>query len=228
MLDPGGIQHHILRGADPNKDQTYFLAMMQPHQVRIAQFPIGHLLKPELRDLAREFWLKTAEKKDSQGICFIGQVKMEDFLRAFRAGQAGSDREPRRQGAGRASRPASLHAWPEKGHRRGQSAAQTGLCGRGQTSAEQRTGDRHRESRHATALGAKSTLQSISTTGEPLDVARSLNAQPRYRCPAGLASFTPVGDGRATLEYRRAAARAHARPDLRTLRRRAAARRCCL
>jgi len=73
----------IRRGADPNKDQSYFLAMMRPEQARIARFPIGHLLKPELRALAREFGLKTAEKKDSQGICFIGEVKMADFLRAY-------------------------------------------------------------------------------------------------------------------------------------------------
>jgi tRNA-specific 2-thiouridylase len=110
--------------------------MMRPHQVRIAQFPIGHLLKPELRDLAREFWLKTAEKKDSQGICFIGQVKMEDFLRTFVPDKPGPIVESRRQGAGRASRPASLHARPAKGHRRRQSAAQAGLRRRRQTSAD--------------------------------------------------------------------------------------------
>ncbi|HCN77828.1 MAG TPA: tRNA 2-thiouridine(34) synthase MnmA [Verrucomicrobiales bacterium] len=73
----------ILRGADPNKDQSYFLAMMRPEQARIARFPIGHLLKPELRALAREMGLQTAEKKDSQGICFIGRVRMADFLRAY-------------------------------------------------------------------------------------------------------------------------------------------------
>ena len=76
-------EQSILRGLDPNKDQTYFLAMMRPEQVQIARFPIGHLLKPQLRDVARELNLKTADKKDSQGICFIGEVKMEDFLRTF-------------------------------------------------------------------------------------------------------------------------------------------------
>ena len=50
------------------------------HQVAAAQFPIGHLLKPELRAIAREHNLKTAEKKDSQGICFLGQVPVQDFL----------------------------------------------------------------------------------------------------------------------------------------------------
>jgi tRNA-specific 2-thiouridylase len=73
----------VLRGADPNKDQTYFLALLQQHQARHALFPIGHLLKPEVRALAARHNLLTATKKDSQGICFIGQVKMSDFLRAF-------------------------------------------------------------------------------------------------------------------------------------------------
>lgn len=71
----------ILRGADPNKDQSYFLALMTPFQVRHARFPTGEMLKPEVREVARRFGLPVAEKKDSQGICFLGQVKMSDFIR---------------------------------------------------------------------------------------------------------------------------------------------------
>ncbi|GHC64800.1 tRNA 2-thiouridine(34) synthase MnmA [Roseibacillus persicicus] len=70
----------ILRGADPNKDQSYFLAMMKPEQIQRARFPVGELLKTQVRDEARRFGLPTAEKKDSQGICFIGNIKMNDFL----------------------------------------------------------------------------------------------------------------------------------------------------
>jgi tRNA-uridine 2-sulfurtransferase len=73
----------LLEGADSNKDQSYFLAMLSQEQLRDARFPVGELLKPELRALARRAGLATAEKKDSQGICFIGQVKMADFLRAY-------------------------------------------------------------------------------------------------------------------------------------------------
>ncbi len=73
----------ILRGTDPNKDQSYFLAMLDQRRARRAWFPIGELLKPEVRDAARRFGLKTANKKDSQGICFIGEVRMKDFLAAF-------------------------------------------------------------------------------------------------------------------------------------------------
>lgn len=70
----------ILRGADTNKDQSYFLAMMRPEQVLRARFPVGELLKTQVRAEARRFGLPTAEKKDSQGICFIGNIKMGDFL----------------------------------------------------------------------------------------------------------------------------------------------------
>src|SRR5690606_12117872 len=73
----------LVEGADPNKDQSYFLALLTQEQLRAARFPIGHLAKPELRRLARDAGLATAEKKDSQGICFIGEVKMQDFLRAY-------------------------------------------------------------------------------------------------------------------------------------------------
>ncbi len=73
----------LLEGADKNKDQSYFLALLSQVQLQFARFPIGHLEKPELRRLAREAGLATAGKKDSQGICFIGEVKMADFLKAY-------------------------------------------------------------------------------------------------------------------------------------------------
>jgi tRNA-specific 2-thiouridylase len=70
----------ILCGADPNKNQTYFLALLRQDQAQGALFPIGHMLKPQLREEAVRLGLPNAGKKDSQGICFIGQVKMSDFL----------------------------------------------------------------------------------------------------------------------------------------------------
>lgn len=74
---------NILEGVDPNKDQSYFLALMRQSQAARARFPVGDLLKPEVRELAARFDLPTASKKDSQGICFIGQIKMADFLEAY-------------------------------------------------------------------------------------------------------------------------------------------------
>lgn len=73
----------ILEGVDKSKDQSYFLALLQQDQIAAARFPVGELHKFEVRNLAGQFDLVTAGKKDSQGICFIGDVKMSDFLRTF-------------------------------------------------------------------------------------------------------------------------------------------------
>ncbi|MEJ1974639.1 MAG: tRNA 2-thiouridine(34) synthase MnmA [Lacunisphaera sp.] len=86
--DPTG-KFSLLEGVDKNKDQSYFLALLSQAQLRDARFPIGHLPKPELRALAADAKLPTARKKDSQGICFIGEVKMADFLTAYVPPQPG-------------------------------------------------------------------------------------------------------------------------------------------
>ena len=70
----------ILEGSDPNKDQSYFLCQLTQEQLRHAMFPIGDICKPEVRRLAREADLPSAEKKDSQGICFVGKVDLPVFL----------------------------------------------------------------------------------------------------------------------------------------------------
>lgn len=78
---PDGTQiHHLLSGMDNEKDQSYFLCQLSQHQLSRALFPIGHLKKAEVRALARNAGLITAEKKDSQGLCFIGKVRLPDFL----------------------------------------------------------------------------------------------------------------------------------------------------
>ena len=70
----------LLAGADRNKDQSYFLCQLNQQQLSRALFPIGHLQKAEVRDIARQEDLVTAEKKDSQGLCFIGKVSLPTFL----------------------------------------------------------------------------------------------------------------------------------------------------
>ncbi len=75
--------YSLLEGSDKNKDQSYFLALLSQQQLALARFPIGHLTKPELRALAADAHLPTAAKQDSQGICFIGEVKMADFLKTY-------------------------------------------------------------------------------------------------------------------------------------------------
>jgi tRNA-specific 2-thiouridylase len=83
---PGGPSQPrfaLFEGADKNKDQSYFLALLDQEQLAAALFPLGELTKPQVRALAREAGLPNAGKKDSQGICFIGNVRMQDFLRAY-------------------------------------------------------------------------------------------------------------------------------------------------
>ncbi len=77
---PDGPVYRILAGSDPNKDQSYFLCQLTQEQLSKALFPIGDLVKPEVRRLAKEADLPSAEKKDSQGICFVGKVDLPVFL----------------------------------------------------------------------------------------------------------------------------------------------------
>ena len=77
---PGGTCR-ILEGTDPNKDQTYFLCQLTQEQLAGALFPIGGIVKPEVRRIAKEADLPSAEKKDSQGICFVGKVDLPTFLK---------------------------------------------------------------------------------------------------------------------------------------------------
>ncbi len=70
----------LLKGIDPTKDQSYFLSRLSPFQISKALFPIGHLLKSEVRELAKKAGLPNALRKDSQGLCFIGKVPMKEFL----------------------------------------------------------------------------------------------------------------------------------------------------
>ena len=79
----------LLAGSDPNKDQSYFLCQISQDQLRAAMFPIGDLCKPEVRRLAHEAELPSADKKDSQGICFVGKVDLPTFLQQKLKGEEG-------------------------------------------------------------------------------------------------------------------------------------------
>lgn len=76
----GNKVYRLLAGKDKNKDQSYFLCQLNQYQLSKALFPIGDLQKAEVRKIASELELVTADKKDSQGLCFIGKVRLPDFL----------------------------------------------------------------------------------------------------------------------------------------------------
>lgn len=79
-VENGKTVYHLLGGKDPNKDQSYFLCQLTQEQLSRSLFPVGELLKPAVRAIAKNAGLVTADKKDSQGLCFIGKVHLPDFL----------------------------------------------------------------------------------------------------------------------------------------------------
>ena len=89
----GKTTYQLLAGADPNKDQSYFLCQLTQEQLSYAMFPIGDLLKPQVRQIAEEQKLATAKRKDSQGICFVGKVDLPVFLQQQIAAKQGNIHE---------------------------------------------------------------------------------------------------------------------------------------
>jgi tRNA-specific 2-thiouridylase len=104
----GKTVYSLLAGSDPNKDQSYFLCQLSQEQLSYAMFPIGHLLKPEVRRIAEEQKLATAKRKDSQGICFVGKVDLPVFLQQQLAAKQGNIHE-------------ILPSWPKYALREGES-----------------------------------------------------------------------------------------------------------
>ena len=89
-VDRSGDETVMLRGLDNNKDQTYFLSQLSQEQIKDVLFPVGELEKPEVRRIAKEHNLATADKKDSTGICFIGERDFNEFLSNYLPAQPGN------------------------------------------------------------------------------------------------------------------------------------------
>ncbi len=89
LVKNGKTIYRLLAGDDKNKEQSYFLCQLSQEQLKMALFPVGSLTKAEVRDIARQQKLSTAEKKDSQGICFVGKVDLPAFLQQKLASRKG-------------------------------------------------------------------------------------------------------------------------------------------
>ena len=96
-LEDGTLRYSLLAGSDPNKDQSYFLCQLSQEQLKYALFPIGHLLKPQVREIAERQKLATAKRKDSQGICFVGKVDLPQFLQQQLKAKEGNIHEIKRE-----------------------------------------------------------------------------------------------------------------------------------
>ncbi len=185
----------LLEGVDGNKDQSYFLALLREEQIGAARFPIGDLTKPAVRRLAREAGLATAEKKDSQGICFIGQVKMADFLRAYvpdRPGPIVRAADGRELGRHR-----GLHYFTlgqRKGIRVPSNTDHERYVVVGKRAADQALLVAFDHPDAPGLFQSEIRVHSLSWTGEPPAAGR-LEARVRYRDPRVAADFRPSADG---------------------------------
>lgn len=197
----GGGVADILRGADPNKDQSYFLALMEQRQAWHARFPCGEMLKPEVREAARRFDLPVAGKKDSQGICFIGNVKMSDFLSHYVPDNPGEivDLEGSVLGEHR-----GLHLYTlgqRKGH--GVASPREGM-------AYVVVGKDSERNRLIVGWDLEDTpglytrrckVGTVSWVNKPVTVARKIEAQPRYRAKSEPVTVTPTDGDKLELEF---------------------------
>ncbi len=190
---------YVLRGLDGNKDQSYFLALMRPEQIAHARFPVGHLVKPMVREIARRFALPNAEKKDSQGICFIGQVKMSDFLRHYLPDNPGDIVDIHGRVLGRHD---GLHLFTmgqRKGHRI--ASPREGIAyvvvGKDLKNNQLILGYEGEETDGLYARRA--IVRQITNTLTPLP--DRVLAQPRYRAPAVAASCRAIGEDSVELHF---------------------------
>jgi tRNA-specific 2-thiouridylase len=191
----------ILRGADPNKDQSYFLSLMTQAQAARALFPTGEMLKPEVREVARRFNLPVSEKKDSQGICFLGQVKMADFLRHYLPDTPGEIVDAAGKVLGEHH---GLHLYTlgqRKGH--GVASPRAGMAyvvvGKNPEKNQLVVGWDTPESEGLYVQNC--VVGTLSAINEPLDRKRLIDAQPRYRAKAEPALLEPLADGKVALKF---------------------------
>lgn len=191
----------ILRGADPNKDQSYFLSLMTQRQAAHALFPTGEMLKPEVRQAAKRFMLPVADKKDSQGICFLGQVKMTDFLRHYVPDSPGDIVDLSGKVLGHHQ---GLHLYTlgqRKGH--GVASPHNGMpyVVVGKDPSHNRLIVGWDKPETAGLYTKTCTVGSLSAINEPFSSRRMLEAQPRYRSKAEPVEIHALEDGKLHLEF---------------------------
>lgn len=191
----------ILEGVDKSKDQSYFLALLQQHQISAARFPVGELHKAEVRRIARQSSLVTAGKKDSQGICFIGEIRMSDFLRAFVPDKPGPIRDRQGKHLGQHQ---GLHLYT-LGQRRG-----VGVPSNTPHEAYVVVEKRLDSNELIVAFDRLDTdglysrrcrIGGISITNSMLPAIAKIAAKPRYRAKAALVRFERIGERSAMLEF---------------------------
>jgi tRNA-specific 2-thiouridylase len=191
----------ILEGVDKNKDQSYFLALLSQSQIAAARFPVGELHKSEVRKLASQFGLATASKKDSQGICFIGEVKMSDFLRKFVPDRPGRILDRQGNILGQHN---GLHLYT-LGQRKGLRVP-SNTHHEAYVVVEKRVDSNElivafdrRDTERLYARRCK--IGNISYTNRHLPGSAKITARPRYRAKAATVEFQATGEATAILQF---------------------------
>ncbi len=197
--DDGSVD--LLEGVDKNKDQSYFLALLRQEQVRPALFPLGGLTKPGVRRRAREAGLPNAEKKDSQGICFLGDMNINRFLEYYIADEPGEIINTAGQVVGEHR---GLHRYT-MGQRRG-----IGVPSNTDHEAYVVTGFDLDANRLIVGFDRPDTpglhtreagLRDLGFVNRTIDSERRLLAKPRYRDPSQAVTFTPGPSGGARVRF---------------------------
>lgn len=191
----------LLEGLDKNKDQSYFLALLNQDQIQRGRFPIGELQKPEVREIAKRMQFPNAEKRDSQGICFLGEVRINDFLGQFIEENPGPiiNHDGITVGEHR-----GLHRYT-LGQRKG-IGVPSNTDNKAYVVVEK---DYEQNSLHV-AFDAPSAdglwqkeMNVVNThyAHAPLDSGQKILAKPRYRDPSTPITFTPTGDRTAKIVF---------------------------
>ncbi|WPJ94471.1 tRNA 2-thiouridine(34) synthase MnmA [Coraliomargarita algicola] len=191
----------LLEGLDKNKDQTYFLALLRQEQIRHALFPVGELEKPRVRELAMENKLPNATKKDSQGICFLGDMNISRFLEHYIDDKPGNIVNPEGKVLGRHR---GLHRYTT-GQRRG-----IGVPSNTDNEFYVVTGLDMERNELIVAFDKPDSpglftteveVYGLSFVNQTITKPCRLLAKPRYRDPSQAIHYTPLGDNRAKVSF---------------------------
>ena len=191
----------LCEGVDPNKDQSYFLALLRQEQLAPARFPLGELEKPQVRELAKKFKLPNAAKKDSQGICFLGDMNINRFLEYYIEDQPGKIIDPEGKVLGTHR---GLHRYTI-GQRRG-----IGVPSNTDNQFFVVVGFNLERNELVVAFDEPNapglftrevTVSGLSFINQTLTEPCQLLAKPRYRDPAQTITYTPTGNDTAQVVF---------------------------
>ena len=200
-LSNGDGSQDLLEGLDKNKDQTYFLALLRQAQIEKALFPVGELKKPRVRAIALEQNLPNATKKDSQGICFLGDMNISRFLEHYIEDKPGNIVNPEGKVLGQHR---GLHRYTT-GQRRG-----IGVPSNTDNEFYVVTGLDMARNELIVAFDqfdspglftSEVEVYGLSFLNRPVTKPCRLLAKPRYRDPSQTITYTPIDDNRAKVTF---------------------------